>query len=104
MTTFLDLVTVVVYDLHHGGFINYANDLQQLANQALDKNLSDDNRRNAFIKIDARCHIKWFGDYYLPHLSQKDWWGRLEKLSKSTKKTCIFLFTGEVSTLLKHKQ
>jgi len=45
MTIFLDLVTVVVYDLHHGGFINDANDLQQLANQALDKNLSDDNRR-----------------------------------------------------------
>ena len=86
MKNFLDLITTIASDLHQGGFINDANDLQQLANQALDQNLSADNRKDAFRKIDARCHIKWLGDYYLPHLSQKDWWGRLEKLSKSTEK------------------
>jgi hypothetical protein len=63
-----------------------ADDLQHLADLALDRTLSADTRKDALKQIEMRCHVKSLGDFYLPHLSQKDWWGRLEKLSRLTKK------------------
>jgi len=63
-----------------------ADELQRFANLALDQNLLADTRKDALTQIEMRCHVKWLGDFYLHHLSQKDWWGRLEKLSRSTKK------------------
>lgn len=86
MTTFLELINSISSDLHLGGFIKDADELQHLANLALDQTLLANARRDALKQIEMRCHVKWFGDFYLPHLSQKDWWGRLEKLCKSTKK------------------
>lgn len=86
MTTFSELITSIVADLHQGGFIKDADELQRLANFALDQTLLADNRKDALKQIEMRCHVKWLGDFYLPHLSQKDWWGRLEKLGRSTKK------------------
>lgn len=86
MTTFSELVTSIASDLHQGGFIKDADELQQLANLALDQTLLADTRKDALKKIEMHCHMKWLGDSYLPHLSQKDWWGRLEKLSRSTNK------------------
>jgi hypothetical protein len=86
MTTFSELITSIVSDLQQGGFIKDADELQALANLALDQTLSADIRKDAFKKIEMRCHVKWLGDFYLPHLSQKDWWGKLEKLGRSTKK------------------
>ena len=85
MKNFLDLINKIISDLNQAGFNKDANDLQELANLALDKNLSTDIRKDALKKIDSRCHVKWLGDYYLPHLSQNDWWDSLERLSKSTK-------------------
>ena len=86
MTTFSGMITSIASDLCQGGFIKDADELQQLANLALDEALLAETRKNALKQIDMRCHVKWFGDFYLPHLSQKDWWGRLEKLSRSTKR------------------
>jgi hypothetical protein len=86
MTTFSDLITSIVSDLHQGGFIKDADELRLLANLASDQNLLADTRKDALKKIEMRCHVKWLGDLYLPHLSQKDWWGKLEKLGKLTKK------------------
>ena len=86
MTTLSELITSIVSDLHQGGFIRDADELQHLANLALDQTLLADARKDALKQIAMRCHVKWLGDLYLPHLSQKDWWERLEKLSKSTKK------------------
>jgi len=86
MTTFSELITSIISDLHQGGFIKDADDLQHLANLALDQTMLADTRKDAFKKIGMRCHVKWLGDLYLPHLSQKDWWGKLEKLGRSTKK------------------
>jgi hypothetical protein len=85
MTTFSELITSIVSDLHHGGFIKDADELQHLANLASDQTLLADTRKGSFKKIGMRCHVKWLGDLYLPHLSQKDWWGKLEKLGRSTK-------------------
>lgn len=86
MTTFSELITSIVSDLRQGGFVKDADELQHLANLALDQTLSADTRKDALKQIEMRCHVKWLGDFYLPHSSQKDWWGRLEKLDRSTKK------------------
>jgi hypothetical protein len=86
MTPFSELITSIISDLHRGGFIRDADELQCLANLALEHTLFVDNRKYALKQIEMRCHVKWLGDFYLPHLSQKDWWGRLEKLGRSTKK------------------
>lgn len=86
MTTFSELISSIVTDLHQGGFSKDADDLQQLADLALDRALSADTRKDALKQIEMRCHVKWLGDFYLPHLSQKDWWRRLEKISRITKK------------------
>ena len=86
MTTFSELITSIVADLHQGGFVKDADELQHLANLVLDQTLLADIRKDALKQIEMRCHVKWFGDLYLPHLLQKDWWERLEKLGRSTKK------------------
>ncbi|MEW7848899.1 hypothetical protein AB2N08_09385 [Massilia aurea] len=86
MTMFSELITSAVSDLRHGGFIKDANELQHLADFALDQSLSAGNRKDAFEQIAMRCHVKWLGEFYLSHLSQKAWWGRLEKLGRSAKK------------------
>jgi hypothetical protein len=86
MTTFSGLITSIVADLHQGGFTKDADELQHLANLALDQTLLAETRKDAFKQIEMCCHVKWLGDFYLPHLSQKDWWGKLEKLGSSTKR------------------
>lgn len=86
MATFLDLVTSIVSDLHQAGLTKGADELQYLADLGLDQNLLADIRKDALKQIEMHCHVKWLGDFYLPHLSQKDWWERLEKLDRSTKK------------------
>ena len=86
MATFSELITSLVSDLHQEGFVKDADELQSLANLALNQNLLTNVRKDAMEQIEMRCHVKWFGDFYLPHLSQKDWWGRLEKHSRSTKR------------------
>jgi len=86
MTTFSELITSTVSDLHQGGFIKDADELQHLANLALDRTLRVDTRMEVLNQIEMRCHVKWLGDLYLSHLSQKDWWGKLEKLRRSAKK------------------
>jgi hypothetical protein len=86
MMTFPELITSIVSDLHQGGFVKDADELQRLGSLALDQTLLIDARKDALKQIEIRCHVKWLGDFYLPHLSQKDWWGRLEKLGRSTTK------------------
>ncbi|WP_322401163.1 hypothetical protein [Massilia luteola] len=86
MTTFSELITSIVSDLHQVGFTKDADELQHLVDLALDQTLLANTRNEALKQIEMRCHVKWLGDFYLPHLSQKDWWGRLEKLSRSIKK------------------
>ncbi|WP_208281766.1 hypothetical protein [Massilia oculi] len=86
MTTFSELTNSIISELYQGGFTRDADELQHLANLAIDQTLSASIRKDALKQIEMRCHVKWFGDFYLPQLSQKDWWGRLEKLSRSTKK------------------
>ncbi|WP_137175661.1 hypothetical protein [Massilia sp. HP4] len=86
MTLFIELITSIIADLHQGGFNKDANELQQSANSALEQTLLAGTRKNVLKQIEMRCHVKWLGDFYLHHLSQKDWWGRLEKLCRSTKK------------------
>ena len=86
MTTFSELITSIVSDLHQEGFIKDADELQHLAKLALDQTLLNYTRKDSLKKIEMRCHVKWLGDFYLNHLSQKDWWGRLEKLGRESKK------------------
>ena len=86
MTTFSESISSIVTDLHRGGFIRDADELQYLTDLALDQTLLTNTRKDALKHIEIRCHVKWLGDFYLPHLSQKDWWGRLEKLGRLTKK------------------
>lgn len=86
MTTFSKLITNLICDLHQGGFIIDAAELQHLANLVLDQTLLADARKDALKQTDMRCHVKWLGDFYLPHLSQKDWLEKLEKLSRSAKR------------------
>lgn len=86
MTGFSILINNIISDMHQGGFNKDADELRHLANLALDQTLPADTRKDAFKQIELRCHVKWLGDFYLSHLSQKDWWGKLEKLGSSAKK------------------
>ena len=86
MTTFSELITSILSDLHQGGFIKDADELQHLANLTLDRTVLPDTRKDVLKQIEMHCHVKWLGDFYLPHLSQKDWWAKLEKLGRLTKK------------------
>lgn len=86
MTAFSELVTNIISELQQGGFIKEADELRCLADLALDQTQLVDTRKVALQQIEMRCHVKWLGDFYLPNLSQKEWWGRLEKLGRSTKK------------------
>lgn len=86
MTNFSELVTSIVADLQQGGFSKDAADLQDLANLAVDQTVSPAARTEALLQISLRCNVKWLGDIYLSNLSQKDWWGKLEKLGKISKK------------------
>lgn len=86
MTIFSELIQNIASDLYQERFISDADELLHLANLALDKTLSADTRQDALKKIEMRCHVKWLGDFYFPHLSQKDWWGKLEKLRRLTEK------------------
>lgn len=86
MNNFLDLITSIASDLQQERFIKEADELQHLATVALDQTLLSNIRKDALKEIEMRCHVKWLGDIYLSHLSQKDWWGRLEKLGRSAKK------------------
>lgn len=86
MTTFSKLVTGIVSDLHQGGFNKDADELQDLTNTALDQNLSTDTKKSALRQIEMRCHVKWFGDFYLSNLSQKEWWRKLDELANLTRK------------------
>lgn len=86
MTTVSELIASIISDLQQGGFIKNADELQCLANLAFDDTLLAGTRTDALKQIEMRCHVKWLGDLYLPHMSQKDWWRRLEKLGRSTRK------------------
>lgn len=86
MTTFSESIDSTISELQQGGFIKEADELRHLADLALDQSQSVNTRKEALRQIEMRCHVKWLGDFYLPHLSQKDWWGKLEKLGRSTKK------------------
>jgi hypothetical protein len=86
MTTYSELISSIASDLQQGGFTKDADELQYLANTALDQTQLINTRKDALRQIKMRCHVKWLGDFYLPHLSQKDWWGKLEKLGESTKR------------------
>jgi hypothetical protein len=86
MTTLSELIIDIASDLHQARFDKDADELQHLADLALDQNLPKNTRKNVLRQIEMRCHVKWLGDFYLPHLSQKNWWGKLEKLSGSVKK------------------
>lgn len=86
MTTFSELIASIVSDLRQAEFIKDADELQHLFNLTSDKNLSAYTRKDVLRQIEMRCHVKWLGDFYLPHLSQKYWWGKLEKLGKFAKK------------------
>jgi hypothetical protein len=91
MTTFSEMITRIVSDLQQAGFVKEADDLRHLAGLALDQSLPKRTRTDALAQIQMRCHVKWFGDLYLPHLSQEDWWGIIEKLGKSTKNLMRFV-------------
>jgi hypothetical protein len=84
--TFFELTTDIISDLQHGGFIIEAEELQYLADLALDETLVADMRNDALKKIQIRCHVKWLGDLFLHNLSQNEWWGKIEKLGKSATK------------------
>lgn len=86
MTDIQEIITSIVSDLNQGGFTKEADELQNLTNLAFDKSISNEARKEVLNQIQMRCHIKWLGDLYLSHLSQEDWWGKLEKLARSTKK------------------
>jgi hypothetical protein len=55
MTTFSELITSTVSDLHQGAFMKDADELQYLANLALDQTLLEDTRKDALKQIEMRC-------------------------------------------------
>lgn len=86
MTAFPELIISIISDLRQGGFFKDADEMQHLGALALDQTLLRDTRKDALKQIKMRCHVKWFGDFYLPHLSQKEWWERLGEIGRQAKK------------------
>lgn len=86
MTQFAEPGDLVARDLETGGFTAEASEIRALSGIAGDDSRSAAERTDALDQICMRCHVKWLGDIYLAHLSQTDWWSRLEKLSKAARK------------------
>ena len=90
MTTFSEAIADISYDLHRVGIFKDADELQHWANMASNQALSIDARKDALREITLRCHVKWLGDLYLPHLSQREWWDKLDKLHRLARKQMRF--------------
>jgi hypothetical protein len=85
MSRLYELGKQVAHSLISAGFSDHADEILHLCNMAIDQELPNMTRENALHQIEMRCHAKWLGDLYLPELSLQEWWGQLEKLSKSAR-------------------
>ena len=86
MTQFAELCDLVAKDLETGGHTTEASEIRTLSDTAGDNSRPAAERVDALEQVRMRCHVKWLGDIYLAHLSQTEWWSRLEKLSKAARK------------------
>ncbi|MEC5408444.1 hypothetical protein VOM14_23110 [Paraburkholderia sp. MPAMCS5] len=86
MTTLAEQSELIARDLEAGGFASEATEIRNLLETARDESQSTTMRVKALEQIHMRCHVKWFGDLYIPQLTQKEWWCRLEALSRATQK------------------
>ncbi len=83
MTALAEQSELVAKDLETAGFVSEAAEIRELLKTAGDVSCPTAAREQALEQIRTRCHVKWLGDLYLAHLSQKEWWSRLEKLSRA---------------------
>ena len=87
MNTLKDVSDTIAGDLEQGGFQKEANEVTRLSDLAVDPGNADGARRDALKTLESMAHVRWLGDLYLPHLSQQEWWGKLDKLKRATKST-----------------
>ncbi|TCG03023.1 hypothetical protein BZM27_51525 [Paraburkholderia steynii] len=85
MSRLTDLSETIACDLEQSGFQNEANEVRRVADLADNLGNASTVRRDALKSLDSMAHVKWLGDLYLPHLSQQEWWGKLDQLKKATK-------------------
>lgn len=75
----------IVYELQKNGFQSEAREVRRLADLVSNVSVNYFERKNALNDLESMAHVRWLGDLHLPHLSQNDWWGKLDKLKKSIK-------------------
>lgn len=67
--------------MHQNNFDQQANELEVLAAQYY--NSTNEQKENVRSKIKQMCHPKWLGDFFIPGITQKEWFRLLDRLSKS---------------------
>jgi hypothetical protein len=87
MSTLKDMSETIAGDLERSGFQSEANEVRRLAELAGNPENPAKVRRDALKSLESRAHVRWLGDLYLQHLSQKEWWGKLDRLKRATKST-----------------
>jgi hypothetical protein len=69
--------------LRRNHFNQQADELEVLASQYY--SVSKDEKENIAVKIKQICHPKWLGDFFIHGITQKDWFGLLDRLNRSIK-------------------
>jgi hypothetical protein len=87
MSALQDLSQEIASDLEKSGFQNDADEVRRLAGLVSNASVSSLEKKNALKGLESMAHVRWLGDLYLPHLSQNEWWGKLDKLKKAIKST-----------------
>jgi hypothetical protein len=87
MTQFAELCELVAGHLEIGGFPQEASQIRALSATARAVSLPTAEREAALEQIRVRCHMKWFRDLYLAHVSRSLWWSTLERLGEAARKT-----------------
>jgi len=77
----IDVLNRIVELLKKSDFPHEADDLQKLAAEY--HSCSEEKKIEAANRLKEMCHPKWLGDFYIKDITLKEWYGLLDKLSKS---------------------
>jgi hypothetical protein len=87
MSILIDLIQIISNDLARSGFQKEAEEVKRLADLGCSPGNATTARLDALKSLESMANVRWLGDLYLPHLSQSEWWEKLDRLKKATKST-----------------
>lgn len=83
MSTLNELSGTIAADLEQDGFLHEASEVRRLTNISSNAGNTAAERRAALKTLARMAHVRWLGDLCLPHLDQREWWGKLDRLKKN---------------------